>query len=139
MTGSQILEDEVCALSYLICIVLADAYYSDSQLTASPIEGRGPLQSTRSPRNGEPEDLFAERLLEWQRNRIKRRLKGEYQSQVHQLNELVRNLTVYKLDDHILNLTRLRRLGGIFQHHYAYQKSRFKARTTLDPDFWLVW
>lgn len=68
MTGTQVLDDE---------------------LSASPIEVRGPLQSTRSPKDGEPEDLFAERLLEWQKNRIQRQMKGEYRSQVYRLNELI--------------------------------------------------
>jgi len=46
-----------------------------------------PLQNSSSPRDKEPDDL--ERLLKWQEDRIARRLKGEYESAVLHLSELV--------------------------------------------------
>ncbi|KAG8815326.1 hypothetical protein FRC17_000744 [Serendipita sp. 399] len=61
----------------------------NDELFSSPIELRGPLQSTRSPKDGEPKDAYAGKLFQWQQYRIQRRLEGEYQSQVFRLSELV--------------------------------------------------
>lgn len=47
------------------------------------------MQSTRSPKDGEPTDILEEKLLQWQQARIQRQIKGEYQSQIFRLNELV--------------------------------------------------
>ncbi|KAG8853694.1 hypothetical protein FRB91_004527 [Serendipita sp. 411] len=61
----------------------------NDELFSSPIEVRGPLQSTRSPRDREPNDVYAEKLFQWQQTRLQKRLDGEYQSQVFRLSELV--------------------------------------------------
>ena len=46
-----------------------------------------PLHSTSSPRDNEPDDLA--KLKKWQEDRIARKLRGEYESAVINLSELV--------------------------------------------------
>lgn len=62
------------------------------KLLSSTIELKGPLQPTKTPKDGEPPDLFDHKLFEWQRSRLERQLKGQYESKLFRLNELVRIL-----------------------------------------------
>jgi outer membrane protein insertion porin family len=48
---------------------------------------RPPLQSTSHPRDNEPDDL--EKLKKWQEDRLQRKLRGEYESALLHLNEVV--------------------------------------------------
>lgn len=48
-----------------------------------------PLQSTASPRDNEPYAEDVQKVLKWQEGRIARRLKGEYESAVVHLTEVV--------------------------------------------------
>ena len=63
----------------------------DSELTAPPL--RPPLQNTASPRDGEIE-VDLRKLKKWQEERIARRLKGQYESAVLHLAEVVSKLSV---------------------------------------------
>jgi hypothetical protein len=65
------------------------------QLLSSTIELKGPLQSTKTPKDGEPSDLFDRKLFEWQKSRLERQIKGEYESKVFRLNELVRLIDTF--------------------------------------------
>lgn len=47
-----------------------------------------PLQNSSSPRDNEPDDIKL--LRKWQEDRIARKLKGEYESAVLHLSELVK-------------------------------------------------
>lgn len=49
---------------------------------------KGPLHNSSSPKDKEPEDLS--KLLKWQEDRIARRLRGEYESAVLHLSDVVR-------------------------------------------------
>ncbi|KAG8896504.1 hypothetical protein FRB99_008858 [Tulasnella sp. 403] len=48
-----------------------------------------PLHNTSSPRDQEPLDTQLEELRKWQQERLERRLRGEYESQVRKLTEVV--------------------------------------------------
>ncbi|KII84672.1 hypothetical protein PLICRDRAFT_701821 [Plicaturopsis crispa FD-325 SS-3] len=50
---------------------------------------RPPLQTSSSPRDGEPDPSDLQKLRDWQEQRIARKLRGEYESAVLQLAELV--------------------------------------------------
>lgn len=52
---------------------------------------RPPLVNTSAPRDGEPSAEETEKLRRWQEERIGRKLRGEYESYVRNLNELVRS------------------------------------------------
>jgi outer membrane protein insertion porin family len=54
-------------------------------MSAPPLQP--PLQNTSSPRDKEPPEV--EKVLKWQEERIARKLKGEYESAVVHLSELV--------------------------------------------------
>lgn len=58
---------------------------SAPELTAPPI--RPPLHNTSAPRDKEPVGI--DRLVKWQEERVARRLKGEYESVVMHLSEVV--------------------------------------------------
>ena len=58
----------------------------DERVEAPPL--RPPLTNTSSPSDKEPDDL--EKIRKWQEERIARRLRGEYESSVMHLTELVR-------------------------------------------------
>jgi len=58
----------------------------DERVEAPPL--RPPLANTSSPSDKEPDDL--EKILKWQEERIARKLRGEYESSVMHLTELVR-------------------------------------------------
>ncbi|EMD31954.1 hypothetical protein CERSUDRAFT_119283 [Gelatoporia subvermispora B] len=61
----------------------------DSELEAPPL--RPPLQNTSAPRDGEPSAGDLEKVLKWQEERIARKLRGEYESAVLHLAEVVNN------------------------------------------------
>lgn len=50
---------------------------------------RPPLHRTVHPRDREPDEKDVERVRQWQRERIERRLKGEYETAVVRLGEIV--------------------------------------------------
>ncbi|KAL0958293.1 hypothetical protein HGRIS_000440 [Hohenbuehelia grisea] len=50
-----------------------------------------PLQPSKSPKDQEPVDADLERLRKWQEERIQRRLRGEYESAVIHLSEVINN------------------------------------------------
>lgn len=54
-----------------------------------------PLTNSYSPREGEPVNLEAERILKWQQERIQRKLQDDYHSSVKILADLVRVLFLY--------------------------------------------
>ncbi len=60
---------------------------SESELTAPPL--KPPLHNTSAPRDMEPTDADLEKLRRWQEERIARKLRGEYQSAVLRLAEIV--------------------------------------------------
>jgi outer membrane protein insertion porin family len=47
-----------------------------------------PLHSSSSPRDKEPKEV--DKVFKWQQDRIARKLKGEYESAVFHLSEVVR-------------------------------------------------
>jgi len=51
-----------------------------------------PLQNSASPRQQEPDSGDLEKLRKWQEERITRKLRGEYESAVLHLSELVSRL-----------------------------------------------
>ncbi|EDR02029.1 uncharacterized protein LACBIDRAFT_186162 [Laccaria bicolor S238N-H82] len=55
------------------------------ELSATPL--RPPLQNSSAPRDKEPDDL--QKLIKWQEERLARRLRGEYESAVLHLSEVV--------------------------------------------------
>ncbi|KDQ60316.1 hypothetical protein JAAARDRAFT_152890 [Jaapia argillacea MUCL 33604] len=59
------------------------------ELTSPPL--RPPLAQSAAPRDGEPDATDLERLRKWQEERIARKLRGEYESAVLHLSELVNN------------------------------------------------
>ena len=58
----------------------------DEKVEAPPL--RPPLANTLSPSEKEPDDL--EKIRKWQEERIARKLRGEYESSVMHLTEIVR-------------------------------------------------
>lgn len=60
----------------------------DSPLRARPL--RAPLTDTAAPRDGEPVNSDLEKLKKWYEERTTRRLRGEYESAVRHVGELVR-------------------------------------------------
>jgi outer membrane protein insertion porin family len=54
---------------------------------------RAPLQNSSSPRDQEPVGI--EKLMKWQDERVARRLRGEYESAVMHLSEVVRIFTIF--------------------------------------------
>lgn len=65
---------------------------ADSELTAPPLQP--PLLNTSSPRDKEPDALELEKLQKWQEERLGRKLRGEYESAVLHLAEVVSNVCV---------------------------------------------
>jgi hypothetical protein len=59
----------------------------DEPFEAPPL--KPPLANTSSSREKEPDESL-EKIRKWQEERISRKLKGEYESAVLHLNELVR-------------------------------------------------
>jgi outer membrane protein insertion porin family len=49
-----------------------------------------PLSNSASPRHGEPDASDLEKVKQWQEERIARKLRGEYESAVLHLSDLVR-------------------------------------------------
>ncbi|OCH87076.1 hypothetical protein OBBRIDRAFT_796568 [Obba rivulosa] len=62
---------------------------SDSELQAPPL--KPPLRDTSAPRDGEPSASDLEKILKWQEERVARKLRGEYESAVLHLGEVVNN------------------------------------------------
>jgi outer membrane protein insertion porin family len=62
----------------------------DDDPIAPPL--RPPLQNTSSPRDQEPFADELEKLRAWQEERLARKLRGEYESAVLHLADLVRSL-----------------------------------------------
>lgn len=58
------------------------------ETTLAPPPLKPPLQTSSKPRDKEPDDV--QKLLQWQEDRIRRKLSGEYESAVLHLSELVR-------------------------------------------------
>jgi outer membrane protein insertion porin family len=54
-----------------------------------------PLQNSASPRHQEPDTSDLDKLRRWQEERITRKLRGEYESAVLHLSELVGCLRPY--------------------------------------------
>lgn len=52
-----------------------------------------PLQNTASPHELEPDASDLDKIKKWQEDRISRKLRGEYESAVHHLSEIVRVLS----------------------------------------------
>jgi outer membrane protein insertion porin family len=50
---------------------------------------RPPLANTSAPRDGEPDPGDVEKLRKWQEDRIARKLRGEYESAVLHLSDVV--------------------------------------------------
>lgn len=63
-----------------------------THLEAPPL--RPPLANTSAPRDKEPPEADLEKLRKWQEERIARKLRGEYESAVLHLAEVVRDLEV---------------------------------------------
>lgn len=59
----------------------------DTHLQAPPL--RPPLANTSAPRDKEPPVADLEKLRKWQEERIARKLRGEYESAVLHLAEVV--------------------------------------------------
>ncbi|PVG00819.1 hypothetical protein CPB86DRAFT_728922, partial [Serendipita vermifera] len=87
---------------------------SNDELQAKSIQLKGPMNSTNTLKDGEPQDLLAQKLFEWQQARLQRQLKGEYQSQASRLNEVVGG-----------NLSTPLRVSGV----------RIEGATKTRPDF----
>ena len=60
---------------------------ADADPSALPLSP--PLAKTGAPRDGEPIDKDLERLRKWQEERLERKFRGEYESMVLRLGELV--------------------------------------------------
>lgn len=58
----------------------------DSELHPPPL--RPPLHNSSAPRDEEP-DVELEKLKKWQQERMERRMRGEYESMLLHLGELV--------------------------------------------------
>jgi outer membrane protein insertion porin family len=65
---------------------------TESELTISPL--RPPLHNSSAPRDMEPTDADLEKLRKWQEERMTRKLKGEYQSAVLRLAEVVSSMMI---------------------------------------------
>lgn len=59
----------------------------DSELTAPPL--KPPLSNSSAPRDKEPDAADLNKLRKWQEERIARKLRGEYESAVLHLAEVV--------------------------------------------------
>ena len=59
----------------------------EPELIAPPL--RPPLNNSSSPRDLEPSQEEIEKLRKWQEDRIARKLRGEYESAVLHLSEVV--------------------------------------------------
>ncbi|KZT10437.1 uncharacterized protein LAESUDRAFT_644455 [Laetiporus sulphureus 93-53] len=60
---------------------------ADSELTPPPV--KPPLSNSSAPRHQEPSPIDLDKLRKWQEERISRKLRGEYESAVLQLAEVV--------------------------------------------------
>ena len=59
----------------------------EPKVVAPPL--RPPLANTSVPRDHEPDAAEIEKLRKWQEERIERRIRGEYESAVMHLTEVV--------------------------------------------------
>ena len=59
----------------------------DLELTTPPL--KPPLHNSSRPKDKEPEDSDIEKIRKWQEERIARKLRGEYESAVLHLTEVV--------------------------------------------------
>lgn len=64
---------------------------SDLDLELDAPSLKPPLHNSSAPRDNEPKEPDVEKLRKWQEERIARRLRGEYESAVLHLAELVRH------------------------------------------------
>ena len=68
---------------------------ADAEPTAPPL--RPPLHDTSSPRDREPNAADIEKYKKWWEERKLRKLRGQYESALVQLSELVSIYSVYLL------------------------------------------
>ena len=68
---------------------------ADTEPTAPPL--RPPLHDTSSPRDREPNATDIEKYKKWWEERKLRKLRGQYESALVQLSELVSIYSVYLL------------------------------------------
>ena len=66
---------------------------TEPELTAPSL--KPPLHNTSAPRDMEPTDADLDKLRKWQEERIARKLRGEYQSAVLRLAEVVSSVVAY--------------------------------------------
>ena len=66
---------------------------TEPELTAPSL--KPPLHNTSAPRDMEPTDADLDKLRKWQEERIARKLRGEYQSAVLRLAEVVSAVKKY--------------------------------------------
>ena len=64
----------------------------DSELTTPPL--KPPLQKTSAPRDYEPDDKDIEKLQKWHEERMLRKLRGEYESAILHLGQVVRTRSI---------------------------------------------
>ena len=60
---------------------------TELELTTPPL--KPPLQNTSVPRDREPDAADLEKLQKWHNERMARKLRGEYETAVFHLSELV--------------------------------------------------
>ncbi|KAG8935261.1 hypothetical protein FRC02_008396 [Tulasnella sp. 418] len=66
---------------------------NDEDETVIPPPLRPPFHNTSSPRDKEPIDADIETLLKWQQERLERKLRGEYESSVRHLVDVINSST----------------------------------------------
>ena len=67
---------------------------ADAEPTAPPL--RPPLQNTSSPRDREPDAADLEKYQKWWEERKLRKLRGQYESGLVQLSELVSKCNTFR-------------------------------------------
>lgn len=97
----------------------------DERVEAPPL--RPPLANTSSPSDKEPDDL--EKILKWQEERIARKLRGEYESSVMHLTELVRIFAYHGRLLRRFDFSRVFRYKITLPLLYALRQCALKAQT----------
>ena len=90
---------------------------------------RPPLANTSSPSDKEPDDL--EKIRKWLEERIAKKLRGEYESSVMHLAELVRVLHVMEDSCGVLTRSRVLRFRITLPLLYTSRQCALKAQTAL--------
>lgn len=104
----------------------------DDDLELHPPPLRPPLHNSSAPRDEEP-DVELEKLKKWQQERMERRLRGEYESMLLHLGELV----LEHHPDCEIGLNAIYRFRPTYIHLYACRLSVLRVPRERAHHSWI--